>query len=317
MNSRQLSRTWPYSRRGQFIKQVKQSASNWFLKNHYEVDPRYSYCLARWDDWHNNIIVPEVAEYIEGLRQEYISKDHPFPLHDYIHHGLSSQALLFNLIGPLIITKDIAPLQYALQSNGLNWPGDSNEISLEYEDRHIFNEDTGQPTSIDLVIGNPDLPGSLFIECKFVETGFGGCSVFGQGDCNGANPALNLSECYLHHIGRQYWSLLKKQDFLKGHLSSDSMCILANHYQYFREILFSLEKGGTFIILSDDRNPTFACKESNSNRSLVSFLLSFVPSQFQQQVGNVSIQNVVKAIEESHRHEWINKFKSKYGINDI
>lgn len=169
MNSRQLSRTWPYPRRGQFMKHVKQSASSWFSANHFEVDSKYSYCLAKWDDWHNNMILPEVAEYIEGLRQESINNEHPFPLHDYIHHGLSSQALLFNLIGPLIIRKDIIPLRNAIRLSGLAWPGDSADVRFEYEDRKVFNEDSGQPTSIDLVIGNPEHSGSLFVECKFVE----------------------------------------------------------------------------------------------------------------------------------------------------
>ncbi len=268
MNSRQLSRTWPYPRRRQFMKRVKQSASSWFSTNGYEVDAKYSYCLAKWEDWHRNIILPEVGEYVEGLRQESISNDHPFPLHDYVHHGLSSQALLFNLIGPLITKGDMTLLRDVLQSSGLAWPGDSDNVTLEYEDRTVFNEDSGQPTSIDLVIGNPESSGALFVECKFVETEFGGCSVFGQGDCNGANPSSSLSNCYLHYIGRRYWTLLEMYGFLQGSFCIDSMCLLASHYQFFREILLSLEKGGVFVLLSDERNPVFSAKYPSSNCGL-------------------------------------------------
>ena len=81
---------------------------------------------------------------------------------------------------------------------------------LEYEDRSIFKEDQGQPTSIDLVITSPDDVPEIFIEAKFVEQEFGGCSVFQSGDCDGRNPAVNHELCYLHHIGRQYWSLMQQ-----------------------------------------------------------------------------------------------------------
>ena len=95
------------------------------------------------------------------------------------------------------------------------------------------------------------------------------------------------------------------------------MCLLASHYQFFREALFSLEKGGTFVLLSDDRNPTFSFEDPASERGLVPFLLKLIPKQHQRQMGHVSIQSVVKAIESSPRNEWIGRFKIKYGIDII
>ncbi len=63
------------------------------------------YLLAEWEDWGSNIILPEVAEYITKERQIRSAKK-GFPLHKYIHHGLSSQAMLLNLVGPLIVRQD-------------------------------------------------------------------------------------------------------------------------------------------------------------------------------------------------------------------
>jgi len=186
---------------------------------------------------------------------------------------------------------------------------------LEYEDRTVFNEDRGQPTSIDLVIGDPAKVGALFIESKLVETGFGGCSVFNQGDCDGSNPSQNLSRCYLHHIGRLYWSLLKEYKFLDGPLSQGSVCILGVHYQFFREVLVALKKNGYFILLSDSRSPTFYCSGPSGERGLMPLLISFVPEQFRKSIGHISIQDVVQAIKASGRHDWIDEFKLKYGIN--
>ena len=41
----------------------------------------------------------------------------------------------------------------------------------------------------------------LFVESKFVEKDFGGCSVFRNGDCDGRNPVSDPSDCYMHHLG--------------------------------------------------------------------------------------------------------------------
>lgn len=313
-NSRQLARTWPYPRHNQYVANLRLAAKNWFAQHGCRVHPTYAYCLAEWDDWHKNIILPEVASYIEDIRDKRASSNQGFPLHDYIHHGLSSQALLFNLIGPLIVRGDLEPLRKAIYSSGLTWPGSSKQVSLEYEDRFVFNEDSGQPTSIDLVIGNSDISGSLFIECKFVETEFGGCSAFNQGDCDGENPSSDFSRCYLHYIGRRYWTLLEKHGFLEGPLYTESMCMLASHYQFFREVLFALEKSGTFILLSDDRSPTFSCKGPYGERGLIPLLLKCVPEKVRNRIGQISVQDVVKAIESSPQHEWIGQFKLKYGM---
>ncbi|MBI2859996.1 MAG: hypothetical protein HYX91_00640 [Chloroflexi bacterium] len=313
-NSRQLARTWPFRRRDHFVGQMKIAAERWFSDRQCEVHPKYKYCLAELKYWPNNIILPEVARYVENKQQERLASDKTFALHDYVHHGLSSQALLFNLVGPLIVREDLEPLQSALLTRELNWPGSSTQAVLEYEDRSVFNEDSGQPTSIDLVVGNPEKLGALFIECKFTENGFGGCSVFGQGNCEGANPAGNLSRCYLHHIGRKYWNLLEEYGFLQPALTTDSTCILANYYQFFREVLFAIKKDGAFVLLSDNRSPTF----SGAGRGLMPFLLSFLPEKHKARIGQADIQDVVKAIEESGRHDdWIGKFKLKYGMEEV
>lgn len=92
-------------------------------------------------------------------------------------------------MGPLVVWNDLEPLQSLLERQSVDFPKLPLEVEFEYEDRAIFNEDSGQPTSIDVVIRGVDNSGSLFVECKFVETEFGGCSVYSSGDCDGRNPA--------------------------------------------------------------------------------------------------------------------------------
>jgi hypothetical protein len=82
---------------------LREANARWFTVRGLAVNPRFSYLLAGWEDWPKNIILPEVAKYIKDEQAQCIEQGRGFPLHKYIHHGLSSQAMLFNLIGPLVI----------------------------------------------------------------------------------------------------------------------------------------------------------------------------------------------------------------------
>ena len=313
-SSRSLAYTWPYARHRHFEKALRETAAKWFAAKGFPVHRRYKYILENWEDWPRNIILPEVAEYIRAEQEKRVVNRQGFPLHKSIHHGLSSQAMLFNLIGPLVSGGDLGPLQQTFEKQELYWPQGDVTASFEYEDREVFNEDSGQPTSIDLVISDSKGEPKVFIESKLVEREFGGCSVFASGDCDGRNPAQNFSWCYLHHIGRRYWELLKRHGFLSGPIGQESLCVLSMHYQFFRELLFALELNGWFVLLYDERNPTFFSDGPDGVRGLIPLMLSFVPEPLRNRVGAVSVQKVVQAIEETNRHEWITEFERKYGL---
>ena len=110
-NSRRLARTWPYPRHRYFEHYLQTAAASWFAARSLRVRSKMPYILAEWEDWHSNVILPEVAEYVKTERR----KRKGFPLHKYIHHGLSSQAMLFNLVGPLIVKDDLEPLRSAFE----------------------------------------------------------------------------------------------------------------------------------------------------------------------------------------------------------
>lgn len=314
MSSRSLAYTWPYPRHKDYERQLQKAAQAWFENKGYPVHPKMPYLLDSWDNWPRNIILPEVAEFVKKERAERATVK-GFPLHKYIHHGLSSQAMLFNLIVPLIVRQDLSPLEIAFKRNNIFWPEEKLKANLEFEDRKIFNEDAGQPTSIDLIIQDDTGLPRIVVESKLVEREFGGCSVFTAGDCDGRNPTGDFSLCYLHHIGRKYWELLKKYGFLNGPIGKDATCILSVHYQFFREVLFALELDCTFVLLYDERNPTFICEGSHGKRGLMPLLLSFVPEVLRDRVTTLSLQQVVWAIKSTGHHEWIQEFESKYGLS--
>lgn len=313
-SSRALARTWGYPRHRRFVAKVRKAATEWFEARQYPVNSRYPYILSDWEDWHRNMIVAEVAEYIHSAADTQRDQGLNFPLHKYIHHGLSSQAMLFNLIGPLLVHGNLQPLQDVLVSKNIDWPGEGSTAMFEYEDRSIFNEDSGQPTSIDLAILDADRQPKIFIESKFVEQEFGGCSVFAAGDCDGQNPNDDLQMCYLHHIGRRYWSLMQKYQIDLGPIGVDAVCIMTNYYQFFREILFAFEHDGIFVLLCDERSPVFYSSGPKGSRGVMPFLVGLLPEGLRQYVSYVTVQELLKTIRLTTHHAWVDEFEKKYGL---
>jgi POLQ-like helicase len=309
---------WPYKRLKPFENQLRVTAAKWFSQKGFMVLAKMPYCLRSKDRWRDNIICEDVVGHIEDEIKRK-KGDEPFPFHKYIHHGLSSQAMLFNLIGPLVVKKDFEPLAKVFGEAGLRWPQGGVEAEFEYENRKVFDENVGQPTSIDLKISGNDT--SLFVEAKLAERGFGGCSIFSGGDCEGINPGKHgLETCYLHSIGRTYWEKLEMYEFINGAFKDTPICPLANYYQFFREVLFAISEGGTFVLLHDERNPAFINRADSgeADRGLWPFLMQFVPEQQRRRLARISIQQVVSAIEESGRHDdWIGDFRVKYGLTDF
>jgi hypothetical protein len=296
---------------------MRKTASQYFAERNLPVDSKYSFILAEWSDWPRNIILPGVVDYINEVRKRREAAGAGFALHKYIHHGLSSQAMLFNLIGPLIVDRDLELLESVFGQQGLEWPSEQIDAVLEFENRSIFNEDSGQPTSIDLVLTGPDDNPFVFVEFKFTEAGFGGCSLFAGGDCDGRNPVGNLKGCYLHHIGRRYWTLMDKYGFLDGPIRQESLCLFAQYYQFFRIVLFALEYEKPCVLLSDARSPTFDNRGKDGHqpqRGVLPLLLDFVPEKLRPMVKAVNVQDVVTAIKSSGRHPWISEFVLKYGL---
>ena len=315
-SSRSLAQKWSYIRHEEFVETLREAAEKWFNAHDKEIRGKMKYCLATHKMWAENIICREVEDYIRN-EQEVNRGKSPFILHKYVHHGLSSQAMAFNLLGPLVVRKDFAPLEAALAKIGIEWSeGENPEARFEYDERNVFKEDVGQPTSIDFYLEGKG--GKLFIEVKLTEKEFGGCSIFAGGDCEGRNPYPDkLGSCYLHHIGRKYWIELKKHDFSHARLLNGAICPFANYYQFFREVLFALHQKGTFVLLHDERNPAFLRRAATGEEEggLWSFLYEAIPHSLRHRVGRLTIQSLVKEIEKSGRHnDWIGEFKEKYGL---
>lgn len=313
-NSRTRAREWPYTCHKSFVKSLREAAKLWFADQGQKTHHTMGYCLAQHDQWRNNIICQDVANYVsqEQKRRDGAS----FPLHRYLHHGLSSQAMVFNLIGPLVVRNDLAPLKIAMEKAQIAWPEGTVKAIFEHHDRTIFNEDSGQPTSIDLLLSGSS--SHLFVEAKLVEPGFGGCSVFARGDCEGKNPFPDrLGDCYLRHIKRTYWNKLKEFGFSEVALVNGVICPFANYYQFFREATFAFANEGTFVLLHDARNPAFlkSTKDGRIHGGLWPLLYETIPDHLRNQIGRLTIQTVVESIQESRNHQdWIQDFKKKYGI---
>jgi len=290
-----------------FRKEMNKIASTYFNAKRFPVQKKYSFILRNRKDWHNNIILESVWEYIENYKNVSKCNSEPFPLHKYIHHGLSSQAFLFNLLGPLLVSKDIDNFRKIFVEHK-ELISDQTKMQFEYYDRNIFNEKQRQPTSFDFAFINENNK-SIFIESKLVEPNFGGCSVIESGDCDGLNPSKNHKLCYLTNIGRTYWDLMAKYKADKPY-ENDKICPLSIYYQFYREVLFTKEKNGEYYLLYDERNPAFVREGS---RGLFSVLLNNLPDELKNITHKISIQAIIKRLESSEL-PWMNEFKQKYGL---
>lgn len=221
--------------------------------------------------------------------------------------------MLFNLIGPLVLTDDQELLRKIFRPVISDWTEKRISVELEFEDRSVFSEKSRQPTSIDMILRKNDGTIGSMIEFKFRETEFGGCSVLSNGNCDGLNPAKHFDYCYLHFIGRKYWSLLDKYGFLDGPMSDGRLCILSVYYQFFRILLFALEYDVPMIFIWDDRNPTFFRVGPDGIRGLIPTLEFYIPHKLRDRLILITVKDIVEKIKKSGRHDWIKEFEKKYG----
>ena len=76
---------------------------------------------------------------LSASRKKHLAKI-PFPIHNNIHHGLSSQALLINLLGPLIVDEQWEKFDKILKRAKLSLNGKISGVDLEYTNRSVFHE---------------------------------------------------------------------------------------------------------------------------------------------------------------------------------
>lgn len=296
------------------ISEVRAAAEAWFVARGLPLHPTYSHILGEEVHWRENLILPEVRAYFEGeIAAAKTGERCPFALNGGISNGVSSQALAFNLVGPLIARKDLEPLRFVLTAAGIPWPRQAC-AAFEVESRVVFNEQFGQPTSLDLVIGGgPADTGPICVEVKLTESGFGGCSVLADNRCDtkGANPLADLSQCYLHRKRYAYWQRLEEHDALLPAQREAAGCPLAFDYQFYRELLFALHSGGHFVLLHDARSPIF----EGAPKSMLPRLRGALPANLRGRIYAITVQQVVAAIRASGRHDdWIGEFEAKYGL---
>ncbi|MFZ4400745.1 MAG: PGN_0703 family putative restriction endonuclease [Bacteroidales bacterium] len=300
-----------------YRKQVEKIAANYFLEKResgkdYSVQDKYPYILKNSNEWNKNIIQDNVVKNIKALKAKAKDDINPFPLHKYLHHGLSSQAMLFNLFGDALINNDYAFFQDVFQFQDIQIDN-KYKLKFEHSERKTFNENQQQPTSFDFAVyDKTGVNKSVFVEAKYVETEFGGCSAIKGGECDGLNPLSNSDLCYLKHKGRNYWELMKKYDLDVAYKNSP-ICPFVIYYQFYRELMFALENNGYFVILIDKRNPAFERYTDIGKRGLIPILLNQIPSELQKEIKIIYIQDVLPVLEK-YGYRWVGKFREKYGM---
>ena len=305
--------TWSFPHGKEWEEDLKRHLAKYFKEKGKAVLARQPYVIKKRSaaDWHENIILERVWKYIEEQKREHYEHRQSFALHKYVHHGLSSQAFLFNLLGPLVVDQQWHIFDEILHQAGIQLAGTTTDAKFEVEDPKVFYEVKGQPTSIDLCLYAGDEE-KVFIEFKFTEKNFGGCSVFNGGDCDGTNPANDFDLCYLHYIGRKYWELMRKHGLLTEQIKNDSQCPFSTLYQLYRLILFTLAKNGHFLLLYDERNPSFLVERDNVKRGLFNRVYESLPGNIKNKCYVLSVQSILPILQKHPDLDWANELKEKY-----
>lgn len=299
-------------RRAAWLPELRAQVAAYLAEKGLPVRSTAPYVLAGGKQkWPLNIIEPQVVAMIRRIIAERRSERRPFPLHRWIRHGLSSQALLFNLIGPVLLARRWDAFDAILESAGIPVAGRVVNAELEEADRSIFNELQGQPTSVDLYL-HTDRGDAVCAELKFTEAGFGGCSLFESGDCEGRNPASEFDLCYLHAIGRTYWLLMQKHGLITDRLRASFLCPFVTLYQAYRLLIFSLEREGHFLLIHDDRNPSFAWASTSTERGAFGLFYELLPTSAQTRCHRITTQQVVEIFERVFPFSTLDEVKAKY-----
>jgi len=295
-------------RRQDLIRKLRRQTAVYFKNKGYAVSSN-GYILVNRDNWQDNIILPEVVTYIVEEIRHREQTENPFPLHKWIHHGLSSQACLFNLLGEFVVKQDYPTIKeiISLSEPELKLAGNISIAQFEYEDRDVFAEYQGQPTSIDLVLGT-DRDEKVFIEFKFTEAEFGTCSVYEDGDCDGSNPKDNLNTCYLHQIGRTYMDLMNNYDLL----SNIEHCPFTEFYQAYRLLGFTLKNSGYLLLIHDERNPSFLAETGGIKRGKYQRFRRLLPKEVADKIHILGMQRILEYLEEYKSLSWLAEFREKY-----
>jgi hypothetical protein len=303
-----------------FEAELQAAAAAWFRKYGHSVQAGMDHCLSEPSLWHHNIILPEVVQLMNRIAQAWKIRNPTLKgcLTDSLHHGLSSQAMKFNLLGPLMARKDLSPLKVAFEAVGGRWPFGDLRPHFEHYDRQVFNERHGIPTCLDFALIGQGT--GLYIETKLSEPGFDSCPCHQDGSCDGRNPCSfgRITECSLTQSGYTYWNLMANFELGEAVLVDGDTCPFVNYCQFFRNLMFALANQGVYILLYDERNPVFVQRDAQMNLigGLCKHLSAALPRHIWSSVGGITVQGLVRAIEASGRHgDWIHEFKDKYGIN--
>lgn len=292
-----------------FVDSRRKQVEKYFEGKGLPVRDTARYVLNSHASWPSNIILERVARFIEHEITKRKQEEKHFALHTFVHHGLSSQALLWNLLGPLVVDGRWDLLAELLQTAGIPFEGQVSEAEFEVENSEVLGEKGGQPTSVDLRLQTSS-GGQVFVEFKFTEADFGGCSVFRDGDCDGRNPANEFDLCYLNRIGRKYWPLMQKHGLLDHNPGTDSQCPFSSLYQAYRLVLYALEQDGHLLLIHDERNPAFM-ETDHPGRGLFVRVLESLPEHARARCHILSVQQVIGMLER-HGLDWLTELKGKH-----
>ena len=109
---------------------------------------------------------------------------------------------------------------------------------------------------------------------------------------------------------------MRQHGLLESGLQRDTWCPFINHYQFYRELLLALQKGGYFVLLGDARSPVFVRQDRGVAKGTRSRLVALLSPRVRSSVAYLTVQQLVERAEQIGGHDWTAAFRAKYVLRN-
>jgi len=105
---------------------------------------------------------------------------------------------------------------------------------------------------------------------------------------------------------------MQKHGLVTDGLKANSICPFITLYQAYRILMFALERGGHFLLIHDERNPSFAWTSTSVDRGAFALFHELLPASAQRRCYKITTQAVVEVVERVFPFPTLEEVKAKY-----
>jgi len=109
---------------------------------------------------------------------------------------------------------------------------------------------------------------------------------------------------------------MEKHGLTTDSLEASPICPFVTLYQAYRILIFALERGEHFLLIHDNRNPSFAWTSTSIGRGAFALLYELLPRSAQRRCHGITTQEVVAILDSMFPFPSLEEVKAKYFVGD-